>query len=52
LLPRNEQIQLLSELEELETQIKSKLYKILGTTSAVDTSFEIIDAVDVTPEKE
>ena len=38
--------------EDLETQIKSKLYKILGTTSAVDTSFEIIDAVDVTPEKE
>jgi len=38
--------------EYLETQIKSKLYKILGTTSAIDTSFEIIDAVDVTPEKE
>jgi len=38
--------------EDLETQIKSKLYKILGTTSAIDTSFEIIDAVDVTPEKE
>ena len=38
--------------EDLETQIKSKLYKILGTTSAVDTSFEVIDAVDVTPSKE
>jgi hypothetical protein len=36
--------------EDLETQIKSKLYKILGQASAVDTTFEIIDAKDVTPD--
>jgi len=35
--------------EDLEMQIKSKLYKILGKTSAIDTTFEIIDAKDVTP---
>jgi hypothetical protein len=36
--------------DDLETQIKSKLYKILGKTEAVDTTFEIIDAKDVTPD--
>ncbi len=36
--------------DDLETQIKSKLYKILGKTSAIDTTFEIIDAKDVTPD--
>jgi hypothetical protein len=36
--------------DDLETQIKSKLYKILGKTEAVDTTFEIIEAKDVTPE--
>lgn len=38
--------------EDLETQIKSKLYKILGKTAAIDTSFEIIDAIDVTDNKQ
>jgi hypothetical protein len=38
--------------EDLETQIKSKLYKILGKTAAIDTSFEIIDAVNVADTKE
>lgn len=38
--------------QDLETQIKSKLYKILGKTAAIDTSFEIIDAIDVTNDKE
>lgn len=38
--------------QDLETQIKSKLYKILGKTAAIDTSFEIIDAIDVTNNKE
>ena len=38
--------------EDLETQIKSKLYKILGKTAAIDTSFEIIDAIDVTDTKQ
>ena len=37
--------------DDLESQIKSKLYKILGKTAAIDTSFEIIDAVDVTETK-
>ena len=36
--------------EDLETQIKSKLYKILGKTAVVDTTFEVIDAKDVTPD--
>lgn len=36
--------------DDLETQIKSKLYKILGKTEAVNTTFEIIDAKDVTPD--
>lgn len=35
--------------EDLEIQIKSKLFKILGKTSAIDTTFEVIDAKDVTP---
>ena len=36
--------------EDLETQIKSKLYKILGKTAVVDTTFEIVDVKDVTPD--
>ena len=36
--------------DDLETQIKSKLYRILGKTSAIDTTFEVIDAKDVTPD--
>ena len=36
--------------DDLETQIKSKLYKILGKTEAVDTTFEIIEAKDITPD--
>ena len=35
---------------DLESQIKDKLYKILGKTSAIDTTFEIIDAKDITPD--
>jgi len=35
--------------EDLEMQIKSKLYKILGKTSAIDTTFEIVASKDVTP---
>jgi hypothetical protein len=35
--------------EDLELQIKSKLYKILGKTSAIDTTFEIVASKDVTP---
>lgn len=38
--------------EDLQTQIKNKLFKILGKTAAIDTSFEIIDAVNVTENKE
>ena len=38
--------------EDLQAQIKNKLFKILGKTAAIDTSFEIIDAVNVTEEKE
>ena len=36
--------------EDLESEIKSKLYKILGKTSAIDTTFEVIDAKDITPD--
>jgi hypothetical protein len=36
--------------EDLETQIKSKLYKILGKTAVVDTTFEVVEAKDVTPD--
>jgi len=36
--------------DDLESQIKSKLYKILGKTSAIDTTFEVIDAQDITPD--
>ncbi len=38
--------------EDLQAQIKNKLFKILGKTAAIDTSFEIIDAVNVTETKE
>ena len=38
--------------EDLQAQIKNKLFKILGKTAAIDTSFEIIDAVNVTENKE
>ena len=38
--------------EDLQAQIKNKLFKILGKTAAIDTSFEIIDAVNVTDSKE
>lgn len=31
-------------IDNLEEQIRSKLFKILGTNLAVDTSFEVIDA--------
>jgi hypothetical protein len=36
--------------EDLESQIKSKLYKILGKTAVVDTTFEVVDVKDVTPD--
>jgi hypothetical protein len=36
--------------EDLETEIKSKLYKILGKTSVIDTTFEVVDVKDITPE--
>ena len=35
--------------EDLELQIKSKLYKILGKTSAIDTTYEVEATKDVTP---
>jgi hypothetical protein len=35
--------------EDLELQIKSKLYKILGKTSAIDTTYEVVVTKDVTP---
>ena len=35
------------DLGEIENQIRTKLFKILGTNMAVDTSFEVIDAVEV-----
>jgi len=35
---------------DLETEIKSKLYKILGKTSVIDTTFEVVEVKDVTPE--
>ena len=38
--------------DDLQAQIKNKLFKILGKTAAIDTSFEIIDAIDVTQPKE
>jgi hypothetical protein len=38
--------------DDLQAQIKNKLFKILGKTAAIDTSFEIIDAIDVTQAKE
>ena len=38
--------------EDLQAQIKNKLFKILGKTAAIDTSIEIIDAVNVTESKE
>lgn len=36
--------------EDLENQIKSKLYKILGKTAVVDTTFEVVETKDVTPD--
>ena len=37
--------------DDLETQIKSKLYKILGKTSAIDGTFEVVsEEKDITPE--
>ena len=36
--------------EDLETEIKSKLYKILGKTAVIDTTFEVVDVKDITPE--
>ena len=36
--------------EDLQTQIKSKLYKILGKTAVIDTTFEVVDVKDVTPD--
>ena len=36
---------------DLELQIKSKLYKILGKTAVVDTTFEVVkDVDDITPD--
>ena len=35
--------------EDLESQIKSKLYKILGKTAVIDTTFEVVDVNDITP---
>ena len=36
---------------DLEAQIKSKLYKILGKTAVVDTTFEVVDeSKDITPD--
>lgn len=37
--------------DDLETQIKSKLFKILGKTTAIDGTFEVVaDEKDITPE--
>lgn len=36
--------------EDLQTQIKSKLYKILGKTAVIDTTFEVVSTKDVTPD--
>jgi hypothetical protein len=36
--------------EDLESQIKSKLYQILGKTEVIDTSFEVVETKDVTPD--
>lgn len=36
--------------QDLELQIKSKLYKILGKTAVIDTTFEVVDVKDVTPD--
>ena len=35
---------------DLESEIKSKLYKILGKTAVIDTTFEVVDVKDITPE--
>ena len=35
------------DLGDIENQIRTKLFKILGTNMAVDTSFEVIDAEEV-----
>ena len=35
---------------DLESEIKSKLYKILGKTAVIDTTFEVVDIKDVTPD--
>jgi len=35
---------------DLESEIKSKLYKILGKTAVIDTTFEVVDVKDVTPD--
>ena len=35
---------------DLESEIKSKLYKVLGKTAVIDTTFEVVDVKDVTPD--
>lgn len=35
---------------DLELEIKSKLYKILGKTAVIDTTFEVVDVKDITPD--
>jgi hypothetical protein len=35
---------------DLESEIKAKLYKILGKTAVIDTTFEVVDVKDITPD--
>jgi hypothetical protein len=36
--------------EDLESQIKAKMYKILGKTAVIDASFEVVETKDITPD--
>ena len=36
--------------EDLEAQIKAKMYKILGKTAVIDTTFEVVETKDITPD--
>jgi len=36
--------------EDLESQIKAKMYKILGKTAVIDASFKVVETKDITPD--
>jgi len=36
--------------QDLEAQIKAKMYKILGKTAVIDTTFEVVETKDITPD--